>query len=44
MSVATILLVVGLALACVTEVQAQGRSLLGWAVILIAGALLLPLL
>lgn len=33
-------LIIALVLAAVDEVQAQGRSLLGWAVIVLAAALL----
>lgn len=40
MSIPTILTVVALILALVDEFQAQGRSLTGWAVALIAIALL----
>lgn len=40
MSIPTILTVVALILALVDEFQAQGRSLTGWAVVLVAIALL----
>lgn len=40
MTVPTILIVVGLILALVDEFQAKGQSLVGWAVVLIAIALL----
>lgn len=40
MSIALVLFIVGLVLAIVEEVQAQGRSLVGWAVIVIAVGLI----
>ena len=40
MSIPTILTVVALILALVDEFQAQGKSLLGWAVVLLSIALL----
>lgn len=40
MTVPTILILVGLAFALVEEFQAQGRSLLGWAVVAVCLALL----
>ena len=43
MNVPTILAVVALVLAVITEVQAGGKSLLGWAVVCVAAALLWPL-
>lgn len=44
MSVPDILAVVALALAVVDELQTQGRSLLGWAIVLLAVAFLWHLL
>jgi len=40
MSIPTILFIVALILAIVEEFQAQGRSLLGWAVIIVCVGLL----
>ena len=40
MSIATILFLVALVLALVEEFQAQGRSLLGWAVVFVCIGLL----
>ena len=40
MSVSTILFVVALVLGIIDEFQAQGRSLLGWAVVAVAVGLL----
>jgi hypothetical protein len=39
-SVATVLIIVGLALALAEEFQAQGRSLIGWAVVFVCLGLL----
>ena len=43
MSITTLLIVVALVLALVEEFQSVGRSLLGWAVVLVCIALLWPL-
>lgn len=40
MSVPTLLVIVALVLALVDELQSQGKSLLGWSVILVCAALL----
>lgn len=40
MSIPTLLIIGGLVLALIEEFQAQGRSLLGWAVVLVCVALL----
>lgn len=44
MSVPSLIVVVGLVLALIDEFQAQGRSLLGWAVVAVCIALLWPLI
>ena len=43
MSVESVALIVALVLALVEEFRANGRSLLGWAVIIVCAVLLLPL-
>lgn len=40
MSISTVLFVIGFVLALVEEFQAQGRSLLGWAVVAVCAGLL----
>ena len=40
MSIPTILIIVGLVLALIEQFQAQGRSLIGWAVVFVCIALL----
>jgi hypothetical protein len=40
MSIATVLIVIGLVLALVDEFQAQGRSIIGWALVAVCLGLL----